>query len=84
MTVDSFSGNPGTTGPFYLSARFRFGESSDNDRERLRHFLRGLFVAMPIGFPQLFSAFLSEANSLTLRKTDAKNRFVDVMNPQAN
>ena len=31
-----FSGNTGTTGAFHASARFRFGESSDNDRERLR------------------------------------------------
>ena len=36
ITVDSFSGNTGTTGAFYRSTRFRFGESSDNDRERLR------------------------------------------------
>jgi len=36
ITVDSFSGNTGTTGAFHPSARFRFGESSDNDRQRLR------------------------------------------------
>ena len=39
MTVDSFSGNTGTTGAFYPSARFRFGELSDNDRQRLPIFL---------------------------------------------
>ena len=34
ITVDPFLGNTETIGAFYASARFRFGESSDNDRQQ--------------------------------------------------
>ena len=44
MTVDSFSGNTTTTGAFYPYARFRFGESSDNDRQRLHHFYAAYLI----------------------------------------
>jgi len=38
ITVNSFSSNTVTTGAFHASTRFRFGESSDNDRQQLHFF----------------------------------------------
>ena len=69
MTVDSFSGNTATTGTCYPSARFRFGESSDNDRQRLHALVAARFSN---------SSIARNSSRRRLLKLSARRRIIEL------